>query len=180
MRRPASRLLTASIGRLLLVGLLAFARLAEADPQAETLFAQCPSGLPATDLQGRPLDWAAWRSTPILAVIWSPDCAFCQRHNAKLDALLRELPGAAVIGIAMDSSPEAVTRAVRRRGYSFPVIADGSGPCEVRPQLTPRRVIPMTCWLGEAPTQPCCIPGEMSDDDLRDLLKAQARSKRHS
>lgn len=175
-----SRLLTASIVRPLLAGLLVLASVAEADPTAETLFAQCPSGLPKSDVQGRPLDWAAWRPTPVLAVIWSPDCAFCQRHNAKLDALLREFPGAAVIGIAVDSPPEAVTRAVKRRGYSFPVIADGTGPCAVRPQLTPRRVIPMTCWLGEAPTQPRCIPGEMSDDDLRDLLKVQARSKRHS
>lgn len=175
-----SRLPTASIVRPLLAGLLVLASIAEADPTAETLFAQCPSGLPKSDVQGRPLDWAAWRPTPVLAVIWSPDCAFCQRHNAKLDALLREMPGAAVIGIAVDSPPEAVTRAVKRRGYSFPVIADGTGPCAVRPQLTPRRVIPMTCWLGEAPTQPRCIPGEMSDDDLRDLLKAQARSKRHS
>jgi thiol-disulfide isomerase/thioredoxin len=175
-----SRLLTASIVRPLLAGLLVLASVAEADPTAETLSAQCPSGLPKSDVQGRPLDWAAWRPTPVLAVIWSPDCAFCQRHNAKLDALLREFPDAAVIGIAVDSPPEAVMRAVKRRGYSFPVIADGTGRCAVRPQLTPRRVIPMTCWLGEAPTQPRCIPGEMSDDDLRDLLKVQARSKRHS
>lgn len=113
-------------------------------------------------------------------MIWSPDCGFCQRHNAKLDALLREVPGAAVIGIAVDSLPEVVTRTVQRRGYAFPVVVDGVGPCAVRPHLTPRRVIPMTCWLGDAPTQPRCIPGEMSDDDLRDLLKAQARSRRHS
>jgi len=173
-------MLKVTVGHLLLAGLLGVASKAGADPSAEALFAACPSGLPATDIQGRPLDWAAWRHTPVLAVIWSPGCAFCQRHNAKLDALLREVPGAAVIGIAVDSPPEAVTRTVQRRGYAFPVIADGSGPCAVRPQLTPRRVIPMTCWLGVAPTQPRCIPGEMSDDDLRDLLKAQARSRRHS
>lgn len=164
----------------LLAGLLGFSSWVQADPAAEALWAACPSGLPTADVQGRPLDWAAWRHTPVLAVIWSPDCAFCQRHNAKLDALLREVPGAAVIGIAVDSLPEVVTRTVQRRGYAFPVIADGSGPCAARPQLTPRRVIPMTCWLGDAPTQPRCIPGEMSDDDLRDLLKAQARSRRHS
>lgn len=166
--------------RWLLAGLLAFSRLVQADPAAEALWAACPAGLPKSDVQGRPLDWAGWRHSPVLAVIWSPDCAFCQRHNAKLDALLRELPGAAVIGIAVDSPPQAVTRTVQRRGYAFPVIADGTGLCAVRPQLTPRRVIPMTCWLGGVPTQPRCIPGEMSDDDLRELLKAQTRSRRHS
>lgn len=164
----------------LLASLLGFSSWVQADPAAEALWAACPSGSPKADVQRRPLDWAAWRGSPVLAVIWSPDCAFCQRHNAKLDALLREVPGAAVIGIAVDSLPEVVTRTVQRRGYAFPVIADGSGPCAARPQLTPRRVIPMTCWLGDAPTQPRCIPGEMSDDDLRDLLKAQARSRRHS
>lgn len=180
MRPLTSRIPKLTAAHLLLASLLGFASMAEADPSAEALFAACPSGLPTIDIQGRPLDWTAWRHTPVLAVIWSPDCAFCQRHNAKLDALLREAPGAAVIGIAVDSPPYSVTRTVQRRGYTFPVIADGSGPCAVRPQLTPRRVIPMTCWLGEAATQPPCIPGEMSDDDLRDLLKAQARSRRHS
>lgn len=160
--------------------LLALAGLASADPAAEALFAACPSGVPASDLQGRPLDWAAWRQTPVLAVFWSPDCAFCQRHNAKLGALLQAMPGAAVIGVAVDSTPQAAARAVQQRGYQFPVIADGTGPCAVRPQLTPRRLVPMTCWLGEAPVQPRCIPGEMSEDDLRDWLKAQARSRRHS
>ena len=86
----------------LLAGLLGFSSWVQADPAAEALWAACPSGLPKSDVQGRPLDWAAWRHKPVLAVIWSPDCAFCQRHNAKLDALLREVPGAAVIGIAVD------------------------------------------------------------------------------
>lgn len=180
MRLLTSQVLKVPVGRWLLAGMLGFSSLVQADPAAEALWAACPAGLPKSDVQGRPLDWAAWRHTQVLAVLWSPACAFCQRHNAKLEALLREVPDAAVIGIAVDSPPDAVTRAVQRRGYSFPVIADGSGPCAVRPQLTPRRVVPMTCWLGEAPAQPRCIPGEMSNDDLRDLLKLQARSRRHS
>jgi len=151
-----------------------------AAPAAEALFADCPAGPPTTDVLGRPLDWPAWRGQALLAVLWSPDCAFCQRHNDKLTRLLRETPGAAVIGIAVDGTAEAVRHIAQRRGYGFPVLVDGTGPCALRPQLTPRRIVPMTCWLGEAPTQPRCIPGEMSDDDLRELLKSQARSRRHS
>jgi thiol-disulfide isomerase/thioredoxin len=116
----------------------------------------------------------------VLAVFWSPPCGFCQRHNERLDRLLREMPGATVLGVAVDAEPDAVRRAVQRRGYGFPTLVDGAGDCALRPQLTPRRVVPMTCWLGESPTQPRCVPGEMSDDDLRELLRAQERASRHS
>ncbi|HEY1132866.1 MAG TPA: TlpA disulfide reductase family protein [Roseateles sp.] len=162
-----------------LAGLLVLGA-AQADPDAAAPFARCPGGAPKADVQGRPIDADFWRRGPVLAVFWSVDCGFCQRHNASLDRLLRERPGRAVLGVAVDGDPEAVRRAVERRGYGFPVIMDGTGDCALRPQLTPRRLVPMTCWLGDAPTQPRCIPGEMSDDDLRGLLRDQARSSRHS
>ncbi|MBV8037667.1 TlpA disulfide reductase family protein [Roseateles sp.] len=165
--------------RPLCAGLLAFG-LAQAAPGADTWPALCPGGPPKTDVQGRPMAADFWRRGPVLAVLWSVDCGFCQRHNERLDRLLREAPGAAVLGVAVDGQPDAVSRAVARRGYDFPVIVDGSGDCALRPQLTPRRVVPMTCWLGDAPTQPRCIPGEMSDEDLRALLRAQARARRQS
>ena len=164
----------------LLGGLLLALGIAHANPSAEDLFAHCPGGIPKVDVQGRAIDMATWRNGPVLTVFWSPDCAFCHRHNDRLSRLLRETPGAAVLGVAVDGSPEVVRRTVARRGYAFPVIVDGSGDCALRPQLTARRLVPMTCWLGAAPTQPRCIPGEMSDDDLRELLKTQARSSRHS
>lgn len=163
----------------LLAGLLVLGA-AQADPGAEALFARCAAGAPRADLQGRPIEAEFWRRGPVLAVFWSTDCAFCQRHNERLARLLRETPGAAVLGVAVEGAPGAVRRAVERRGYDFPVVVDGEGDCALRPQLTPRRVVPMTCWLGESPTQPRCVPGEMSDDDLRELLRAQARASRHS
>ncbi|MFT7771726.1 TlpA family protein disulfide reductase [Roseateles sp.] len=163
----------------LLAGLLALGA-AQADPGNAAPFAHCPGGVPKVDIQGRPIDAGFWRRGPVLAVFWSVDCGFCQRHNASLDRILSERPGAAVLGVAVDEDPEAVRRAVERRGYRFPIIVDGSGDCALRPQLTARRLVPMTCWLGDAPTQPRCIPGEMSDDDLRSLLRDQVRSSRHS
>ncbi|WP_422013349.1 TlpA family protein disulfide reductase [Roseateles sp.] len=141
---------------------------AQATPGAQALFADCPAGLPARDVRDRPISPSFWQGGPVLAVFWSTDCAFCQRHNERLDRLLRAEPGAAVIAIAVDDQADAVRRIVERRGYGFPVILDF---CGLRAQLTPRKVVPMTCWLGEPPKGPRCIPGEMADDDLRELLK---------
>lgn len=166
-----------------LLGLLVGATQAQNQHQdqggATALFVTCPAGAPTRDVQGRPIDAGFWRRGPVLAVLWSVDCAFCRRHNERLGLALQSVPGAAVLGVAVDDDVEAVRRAVERRGYAFPVIVDGRDGCALRPQLTSRRVVPMTCWLGKVPSQPRCIPGEMADDDLRDLLR-QARSSRHS
>lgn len=142
---------------------------------ASELFAHCADGPPSRDLQGRDIPADFWRGGPVLAVFWSPDCGFCQRHNARLMRLHREQPSAAVLGVAVDGSTDAVRQAVGRRGYDFPVIRDGLDRCALRPQLTERRLVPMTCWLGAAPAGPRCIPGEMSEDDLRTLLRQAAR-----
>ncbi|TXI24352.1 MAG: redoxin domain-containing protein [Roseateles sp.] len=163
-----------------LIATLCAAGLAQAAPVAPELPASCPAGLPATDALGRALPVAASREQSLLVVFWSPDCAFCRRHNEKLRQLLHEVPGAAVITVGVDDSALAIRTIASRRAYDFPVLVEGDGACALRPQLTPRRVVPMTCWLGDAPTQPRCIPGEMSVQDLRELLMAQARSRRHS
>ncbi|MGQ3055092.1 MAG: TlpA family protein disulfide reductase [Roseateles sp.] len=159
---------------------LVLAGVAQAEPGAQALFARCPGGVPSADVQGRAIDAGFWQRGPVLAVFWSKDCAFCHRHNDRLNRLLDEQPGAAVLGVAIDRDAEAVRRTAARRAYRFPVIVDGPGGCALQPQLTPRKLVPMTCWLGEAPTQPRCVPGEMGEDDLRELLRSQARSNRHS
>lgn len=165
----------------LLAAAVALAALpALADDSAAALFARCPGGPPQVDIRGQPMAADFFRRGPVLAVLWSIDCAFCQRHNQRLNALAAEMPGAVVLGVSVDGDAAAVRRAVEKRGYGFPVVVDGSGGCALRPQITARRLVPMTCWLGAAPTMPRCIPGEMSDDDLRELLQAQARSRRHS
>lgn len=148
---------------------------AQASPNAEDLFARCPGGPPAHDVQERAIDPSFWRAGPVLAVFWSVDCAFCRRHNERIGRLMQEpsLGGARVLGVSIDGRLETVRSAVQKRGYAFPVIVivDGAGPCALQPQLTERKLVPMTCWLGPAPTQPRCIPGEMSEDDLRELLR---------
>ncbi|KQV59551.1 hypothetical protein ASC95_27920 [Pelomonas sp. Root1217] len=146
---------------------------AQAAPTAEALFARCPDGPPTSDVLNRTIDAGFWRTGPVLAVFWSVDCAFCRRHNERLGRLLREpaLAATRVLGVSTDGRLDTVRNAVQKWGYSFPVIVDGSGACGLQAQLTPRKLVPMTCWLGAAPAQPRCIPGEMSDDDLRGLLR---------
>jgi hypothetical protein len=158
--------------RWLLAGIALVASLAQAAPSADALFARCPGGQPARDVLDRSIDAGFWRAGPVLAVFWSVDCAFCHRHNERLSRMLREPAMAAtrVLGVSIDDRLDAVRSAVQKRGYTFPVIVDGSGPCAVRPQITERKLVPLTCWLGPAPTQPRCIPGEMSEEDLRGLL----------
>lgn len=147
---------------------------------AADAFAGCPSGLPRADVGGRALPVAFWERGPVLVVFWSVDCAYCHRHNERLARLVTETPGARVLGVVVDSAPEAVRDEVERHRLSFPVIVDGRGDCALRPQLTPRRLVPMSCWLGEAPGPLRCIPGEMGEEDLRELLQLQLRSSRHS
>lgn len=158
-------------GSLGLAAAVLLAGLARAAPTAEAAFAGCPAGAPTQDVLGHRIDPGFWRAGPVLAVFWSVDCAFCRRHNERMGRLLQEpaLRGARVLGVAVDAEPDAVRRAVQQRGYAFPVIVDGA--CGLQAQLTQRKWVPMTCWLGEAPTQPRCIPGEMSEDDLRELLR---------
>lgn len=147
-----------------------------AAPGAQELFSGCTAGAPANDVLARPMPADFWAHGPVLAVFWSIDCAFCHRHNDRLNRLLKAELGAAVVGIAVDGDTASVQATVKKRGYGFPVIQDR---CGLREQLTTRKLVPMTCWLGAAPSQPQCIPGEMAEDDLRELLR-QARSSRHS
>jgi thiol-disulfide isomerase/thioredoxin len=156
-----------------LASIALLASLAQAAPNAEGLYARCPGGAPSRDVMGRAIDAEFWRAGPVLAVFWSVDCAFCRRHNERLGRLSQEpsMGLTRVLGVSVDGRLDTVRSAVQKRGYPFPVIVDGTGPCALQPQLTERRLVPMTCWLGPAPTQPRCIPGEMGEDDLRDLLR---------
>lgn len=149
------------------------AGLAHSVPVAETAFARCSAGVPAHDLQGREMAPAWWRKESVLVVFWSVDCPFCRRHNERLDAAYQALSaeGVRVVAVSTDDEVESVRAAVRRRGYTFPVLMDGQGDCQLRAQLTARKVVPMTCWLGKPLSQPRCIPGEMAEGDLRDMLR---------
>ena len=118
--------------------------------------------------EGRVVDPSSWRGVPVVVVFWATYCAFCQRHNARVDSLHRTLDPARlrILSVALDRDPAAVQRYLRQHDYRFPVVLDGG---QVRARFTSRRVIPMTCTVGADGRLLQCIPGEMADDDVAGL-----------
>ncbi|WP_418314832.1 TlpA disulfide reductase family protein [Piscinibacter sakaiensis] len=122
--------------------------------------------LPALQLiDGKRL--ADWKGQPAVIVFWSTDCAFCKRHNARLDKLYRELQARGsklrIVGIATDRDPQAVRRHVAEHDLRFPVALDGAA---LRARLTERAVVPMTVLIDGSGRLLLAIPGEMTEDDI--------------
>ncbi|MDO9073671.1 MAG: TlpA disulfide reductase family protein [Rubrivivax sp.] len=119
---------------------------------------------------GRPIDTAGWQGVPVVVVFWATYCAFCERHNARIDKLHRTLDPARlrILGVAMDRDGAAVQQYVRRHDYRFPVVLEGG---QLRARFTPRRVIPMTCTVDAEGRPRQCIPGEMAEDDVMELAR---------
>jgi thiol-disulfide isomerase/thioredoxin len=119
---------------------------------------------------GRAVDTAGWQGVPLVVVFWATWCAFCERHNARVDKLHRTLDPARlrVLGVAMDRDGTAVQHYLRRHGYGFPVALEGG---QLRTRFTARRIIPMTCTVGADGRVRQCIPGEMAEDDVMELAR---------
>jgi peroxiredoxin len=123
-----------------------------------------------TLLDGSTLEPASWQGQPAVLVFWATYCAFCKRHNAHLDKLFRAVPAASlrILGVAMDGDAASVRRYMAGNDYRFPVALDPGG---LRSQLTPRRVIPMTCVIDRSGRLQQAIPGEMAEDDVLALAE---------
>lgn len=119
---------------------------------------------------GRPVDAAGWRGVPVIVVFWATYCAFCERHNARVDRLYRSLDPARlrVLGVALDRDGAAVQQYLRRHGLRLPVVLEGS---QLRSRFTSRRIIPMTCIVDADGRLRQCIPGEMAEDDVMELAR---------
>ena len=131
--------------------------------------------LPAIHLlDGGTLEAGSWRGRAGVLVFWATHCAYCQRHNAHIDKLYRASVGQPlrVLGIALDDDADAVRRYMATHGYRFPVALDGG---VLRPRLTARRVIPMTCLLDPQGRLLQAIPGEMTESDVLGLARQLLR-----
>ncbi len=119
---------------------------------------------------GRAVDVAGWRGVPMVVVFWATWCAFCERHNARIDKLHRTLDPARlrVLGVALDSDGAAVQQYLRRHDHRFPVVLEGG---VLRSRFTARRIIPMTCTVDADGQLRQCIPGEMAEDDVMELAR---------
>jgi thiol-disulfide isomerase/thioredoxin len=149
----------------------ALATVPAAAPAAATAAALSPIVWPALLApDGRPIDRAGWQGVPLVVVFWATWCAFCERHNARVDKLHRTLDPARlrVLGVALDRDGAAVQQYLRRHDYRFPVALEGG---QLRTRFTPRRIIPMTCTVDAEGRLRQCIPGEMAEDDVMELAR---------
>ena len=134
--------------------------------------ASVPLGWPSVRLiDGQTLPAQHWRGTPAIVVFWATWCAYCKRHNARLDRLHASLAGRGprVLGVAVDGDAASVARVIDSQGWRFPVTVDDG---TLRPLFTERRVVPMTCVVDAKGVVTQRIPGEMTDEDIQSLARA--------
>jgi thiol-disulfide isomerase/thioredoxin len=106
----------------------------------------------------------------VIVVFFATDCAFCLRHNQRIDQLVRRsgtLP-LTVVGAALDSDAASVEAYLARNGYTFPATMESA---VLRSLLTARRSYPMTCVIDRLSVLREVIPGEMAEDDVLGLAK---------
>jgi peroxiredoxin len=121
-------------------------------------------------LDGRNVAAEQVQGRAVIVVFFATDCAFCQRHNQRLDQLVRRsaaLP-LTVIAAALDRDAAPVEAYLARHGYTFPATMDSA---VLRPVLTARRSYPMTCVIDRQGVLREVIPGEMAEDDVLGLAK---------
>ena len=121
-------------------------------------------------IEGQTLAPEYWRGRPAIVVFWATYCAFCKRHNARIDKLFRSVNAdrLRILGVVMDADGAAARQYMQAQGYGFPVVQDDG---RLRGRFTGRRVIPMTCTVAVDGRVQQCIPGEMTEDDVLDLAR---------
>ena len=128
------------------------------------------AALPLPDLQlldGGVLPRAAWSEQPTVVVFFTTHCAYCRRHNARLQKLHDSAGDALrVLGVMLEADVAAARRYVREQRCSFAVALDDGS---LRQRFSARDVVPMTCLVDRSARVLQAIPGEMSDDDVMNL-----------
>jgi peroxiredoxin len=121
-------------------------------------------------LDGRSVAADALQGKAVVVVFFATDCGYCERHNQRLDKLVRAsgaLP-LTVIAAALDRDPAPVEAYLTRHGYTFPATMDAAA---LRSVLTARRSYPMTCVIDRQGVLREVIPGEMAEEDVMALAK---------
>lgn len=119
-------------------------------------------------LDGGPIESTVWLGRPLVLVFWATWCPYCQRHNARLDALYQSSATHAigVLGVTLETDTLAVRSHVRRQNWHFPVaMADQ----KFRAQWTDRKVVPLTCLVSASGELLKMVAGEMSPEDVMSL-----------
>lgn len=109
----------------------------------------------------------------LVLVFWATYCPYCARHNAHIEKLYQRTRGLPlqILTAATDRDPSAVRAYMQRNAYTFPVTMDSTA---LNAQLSPRKVIPLTCCIDRHGVLRPVIPGEMLEEDVLDLAKLAA------
>ncbi len=121
-------------------------------------------------LDGSRIEPGDWKGHAGVIVFWSTDCAYCKRHNARLEKLYQTMrkrgSDLRIVGLASDTDAQLVRDHLATNGWHFPVAL---ATPEIRSKLTDRRIVPMTILIDRQGRLQLAIPGEMSDDDLQTI-----------
>ena len=124
-------------------------------------------------LDGTEIEPAQWRGRSVLVVFWATWCGHCKRHIERLNRLYAagNETSPRVLAIAIDGDAVSVARHVRAQGWTLPVALDEG---RLRPLLTDRRSVPLSVLVGPEGQVRERIPGEMSEEDIRQLLRGRS------
>jgi thiol-disulfide isomerase/thioredoxin len=164
---PERRLLTATAAGLVLAGLGGLATSSRAAPAQRGEAVQWPA-ITLTD--GRRVEAGTLRGVATVVVFFDTGCAYCKRHNPRMERLVRDNPGAPlrVILAAHDRSAEPVRDYLTRLAPSLSATLDAAA---LHAALSERRIVPLTCVIDRHGVLREVIPGEMAEDDVLGLIK---------
>lgn len=156
------------IGGVLALPWLGAQQVARATPAARGEPVAWPAAL--TLLDGSRLQPGAWRGQAVVVVFFSTTCAYCARHNPRIEKLRQAAQGLplTVIGVAHDRSAAPVRDYLQRHGLGFAATLDEQ---PLHAALSERRVMPLTCVVDRGGVLREVIPGEMAEDDVLGLIK---------
>ena len=107
----------------------------------------------------------------MVAVFWSTTCPFCRRHNAHVEKLRQAAAGKPLelITIAREKRPAGGARATWHATAGASRVTLDNAPMSAA--LSTRKLIPLTVTVDRRGRLKQVIPGEMSEDDVLDLLR---------
>ncbi|RZS54468.1 TlpA disulfide reductase family protein [Sphaerotilus mobilis] len=119
---------------------------------------------------GRRVDAGTLQGIATVVVFFDTGCAYCKRHNPRLERLVRAHPEAPlrVILAAHDRSAEPVRDYLSRLAPSLDATLDAA---PLHAALSERRIVPLTCVIDRSGVLREVIPGEMAEDDVMGLIK---------
>lgn len=132
-------------------------------------------GATLPDLDGTAQPLAQWRGQPVLVNFWATWCAPCVKEMPDLDALDREFPDVAFVGIGVDS-PENMREFLKKVPVGYTLLeARAQGLDLMRGLGSTTGGLPFTAVIGRDGRIIRAVAGQISPENLRPSLAQAAR-----